>query len=96
MNIITLETNELPISPNYNDIVYECKNLEDIDFMVQSSVKFPVCGKINNDDLGLHDVNIKLFEDKQFTIDTDISYDFNIVCNDINLSTIDLSHCILY
>lgn len=94
MNIITLENDELPISPNYSDIVYECKGLDSIDFMKKSLVKFPIYGKINNDDLGLYNVNIKLYDDKRYTIDFDISYDSDIVCRDIELSTIDFSNVI--
>lgn len=92
MNIITLENDELPISPNYSDVMYECKGLDSIDFMKESLVKFPIYGKINNDDLGLYNVNIKLYNDKKYTIDSDISYDPDIVCRDIELSTIDFSN----
>lgn len=94
MNIITLENDGLPISPNYSDIMYECKGLDSIDFMKESLVKFPIYGKINNDDLGLYNVNIKLYDDKRYTIDFDISYDLDIVCRDIELSTIDFSNVI--
>ena len=94
MNIITLENDELPISPNYSDIIYECKGLDSIDFMKESLIKFPIYGRINNDDLGLYNVNIKLYNDKRYTIDSDISYDSDIVCRDIELSTIDFSNVI--
>jgi hypothetical protein len=92
MNIITLENDELPISPNYSDIIYECKSLDSIDFMKESLIKFPIYGRINNDNLGLYNVNIKLYNDKRYTIDFDISYDSDIVCRDIELSTIDFSN----
>ena len=92
MNIITLENDELPISPNYSDIIYECKGLDSIDFMKESLIKFPIYGRINNDNLGLYNVNIKLYNDKRYTIDFDISYDSDIVCRDIELSTIDFSN----
>lgn len=62
--------------------------------MKESLVKFPIYGKINNDDLGLYNVNIKLYDDKRYTIDFDISYDSDIVCRDIELSTIDFSNVI--
>lgn len=92
MSIITLENDELPISPNYSDIIYECKSLDSIDFMKESLIKFPIYGRINNDNLGLYNVNIKLYNDKRYTIDFDISYDSDIVCRDIELSTIDFSN----